>query len=351
MSVIRPEPIRVVFCGPEDRHRWDAYVATSRSAALGHLFHWRNVIGRAYGHESVYLMADRGGLVVGLLPLIVVRRPIGCASLASMPFLDDGGVCAEDDEATSLLLDQARNLMTETGCSTLELRQRHLTVSVGTARQDKVTMVLDLSPGADRIWAALPAKVRNQVRKAEKSGLTTFAGGVELLGSFYDVFVVNMRDLGSPVHAKRFFEEIFALFGSAVRITLVRDGSRTVGGLIAVRFKDGMVVPWASSLREYFSKCPNNLLYWDAIQDACKQGCATFDFGRSSRGSGTYEFKRQWGAEPIPLSWRTLKEGDGVGTTISSDSNAYRLGAQLWRRLPVGVSRMLGPHIRKYLTN
>lgn len=346
-----PEPLQIVLCGPPEREAWDAYVAACPGATIGHQFHWRTVIERAYGHGSYYLMARRGSRLVGLLPLIFVKRPLGGASLASMPFLDEGGVCADDDEAARSLLDRARAIMQETGCSVLELRHRHPSAFLGASRQDKVTMLLDLSPGADRIWTALPAKVRNQVRKAEKSGLTTLAGGGELVGSFYDVFVVNMRDLGSPVHAKRFFEELCAVFGSAVRITIVRDGARTVGGLIAIHFKDRISVPWASSLRECFPKCPNNLLYWDAIQDACKRGCAVFDFGRSTIGSGTYDFKKQWGAQPTPLSWQVLKARGVFDATISSNDPTYRLAGEVWRRLPVGVTRLIGPQIRKYLTN
>lgn len=345
------EPVQTVLCGPQDRDIWDAYVAACPHAALGHLFPWRTVIERAYGHGSVYLMAYRNGRPVGLLPLIYVKRPIAGAALVSMPFLDDGGVCADDDDAARALLDRAKAIMKERGCSVLELRHRYPAPSLGASRHDKVTMVLDLSAGTDRLWTALSAKVRNQVRKAEKSGLTTLAGGEELLGSFYDVFVVNMRDLGSPVHAKRFFEEICAAFGSAVRVELVQDGTRTVGGLIAIQFKDRIIVPWASSLRDSFSKCPNNLLYWDAIQDACKRGCTAFDFGRSTIGSGTYDFKKQWGAEPTSLAWQVLKDRDTVDPTISTDTSAFRLAANVWRRLPVGVTRLMGPQIRKYLTN
>lgn len=346
-----PEPLQIDLCGLPDREAWDAFVAVSPGATIGHQFHWQTVIKRAYGHGSYYLMARRGSRVVGLLPLIIVNRPIGGAALVSMPFLDEGGVCAEDDEAARSLLDRARAVMREMRCSVLELRNRLPSASLGVFRQDKVTMQLDLSPGADRIWTALPAKVRNQVRKAEKSGLTTLAGGGELVGAFYDVFVVNMRDLGSPVHDKRFFEELCAVFGSAVRIMIVQDGVRTVGGLIAIHFKDRMCVPWASSLREYFPKCPNNLLYWDAIHDACKRGCAIFDFGRSTVGSGTYDFKKQWGARPVPLSWQVLKARGVFDATISSNDPAYRLAGKVWRRLPVGVTRLIGPQLRKYLTN
>ena len=104
-------------------------------------------------------------------------------------------------------------------------------------------------------------------------------------------------------------------------------------------------------MREYFSKCPNNLLYWHAIQDGCANGFKMFDFGRSSVGSGTYEFKRQWGAQPVPLFWHVLSDDDRQGNTIDGTSMKYRLFREIWRRLPIDVTVTIGPQIRKYLTN
>ncbi|TKB65210.1 MAG: FemAB family PEP-CTERM system-associated protein [Nitrospira sp.] len=341
----------IVLCDSTQQERWDAYVQDCPAATMCHLFAWKGVIERAYRHRTYNLTANSGGRIVGLLPLVLVQRPFFGASLTSMPFLDYGGVCADDAETAQLLVDRARALMQERHCRTMELRQCEPSIRLGVSREDKVSMLLDLSVGADSIWKALPAKVRNQVRKAEKSGLAVCVGGGELLDEFYDIFAVNMRDLGSPVHDKAFFAEMCAVLGHSVRVTLVRDGQRTIGGLIALFFKDTMLVPWASSLREYFSKCPNNLLYWDAIQDGCKRGCSKFDFGRSTMGSGTYDFKKQWGAEPKQLHWQMLSVSGAAGATISTDDAKYRFLLELWRRLPVSMTRLIGPKIRRYLTN
>lgn len=343
--------LTVVSCQGDQRARWDAYVQACPSSTMCHQFAWKEIIERAYGHSTYYLLANRAETVVGILPLVLVQRPVLGASLTSMPFMDYGGVCADDADTAHFLVEQARILMRDRKSRSLELRQCDSSLRLGTSREDKVSMILDLSPGSESIWKALPAKVRNQVRKAEKSGLTVCVGGVELLDDFYDIFVVNMRDLGSPVHGKTFFLEMCWALGDSVRVTLVRDGQRTVGGLIALFFKDTMLVPWASSLREYFSKCPNNLLYWDAIQDGCKRGYAKFDFGRSSIGSGTYDFKKQWGAQPKQLYWEVLSMDGALGSTVSAGDSKYRLVLEVWRRLPLSMTRIIGPKIRKYLTN
>ncbi len=346
--------ISVRTCTEKDKDLWDEYVYRSPDATMCHLYAWRSIIEGAYGHESFYLAArtEREGTVCGVLPLILVRNRLLGVSLTSMPFLDYGGICADDVGTAELLLKYVLDLKRTTGAQYLELRQaRSAAASGDVSRHDKVSMILDLSGGEETLWRNLPAKVRNQVRKAERSGLTTCTGGIELLDAFYDVFVVNMRDLGSPVHSQSFFAQMCVAFGPHLRVMLVQDGTKTVGGLIALFYRDTMLVPWASSLRAHFSKCPNNLLYWNAIQTACARGCTRFDFGRSSVGSGTYEFKRQWGAEPAPLGWSLFGENGRLGARISPNDVKFRPLREIWRRLPLSLTKLLGPQARKYLTN
>lgn len=344
--------IDIVLCDAKCQDEWDNYVRESSSTTFCHQFAWRAVIEEAFGHRTFYLMARKGQAVGGILPLVLVKSALFGTSLTSMPFLDYGGICADDPEIALRLLVAAKRLQDEQRVGTVELRQCQPMAEAGPARLDKVSMVLDLSPGAEVLWRSLPAKVRNQVRKAEKSGLTIAEGGIEFLDDFYNVFLVNMRDLGSPVHDKAFFLHIFRNFGQQARCTLIRDGQKTVGGLIVLLFKDTMLVPWASSLREYFSKCPNNLLYWSAIQYGCQQGFRQFDFGRSTIGSGTYEFKRQWGAQPRQLHWQSVGAANSrASTTVSAQDGKFHAAVEVWKRLPIPVTRVLGPRIRKYLTN
>lgn len=343
--------MNIVVCGPEEKEAWDAYVQSSPTATMCHQFPWQSVITRAYGHRPLYMLARHAGRVCGILPLFLVKSRWFGKTLASMPFLDYGGICADDEAVVGLLLEHARRSMQKYGADYVELRQSEPLSQAGTARLDKVSLILDLSSGAEGVWRSLPAKVRNQVRKAEKSGLSTSIGGAELLDEFYAVFAANMRDLGSPVHHRSFFAHMFAEFGAHARVILVRDARLTVGGLVCLFFKDIAIVPWASSLRPYFPKCPNNLLYWEILQHSCARGCKWFDFGRSSVGSGTYNFKRQWGAEPRQLHWQMLTRNGQPPRALFADNPKYRLILNVWKHLPVSLTTGLGPRIRKYLTH
>ena len=223
--------------------------------------------------------------------------------------------------------------------------------------EHKVNMVLPLCADPDRLWTRLDKGARNQIRKAGRSGLSVEYGGAEYLDAFYGVFVTRMRELGSPVHAKGFFRAIFDGFGDRARVFIVKKGTTTVGGLIALASGDSVTVPWASCLTEYFPLCPNMLLYWEAIAAGCRDGASRFDFGRSTRDSGTYRFKRQWGAQEQPLFWYTLPvdTSESVATRRSSSGLPAPIGTgastlvNMWRRLPIGVTRHLGPRVRRYL--
>jgi FemAB-related protein (PEP-CTERM system-associated) len=341
----------VVVCGQQQREAWEAYIAKSSAATICHSFVWRSIIAEAYGLRPVYLMAVQDGNVRGVLPLFVVKSLWFGRIMSSIPFLDYGGICADDSRTSTVLLSHARDLMAEFRADCIELRQCDKPPGNDNLHLDKVGMRLDISLGLEELWRSFPTKIRNHIRKAEKSGLKVVSGGGECLDEFYPVFAANMRDLSSPVHDREFFARILAELGPSVKMFLVRDGQRTVGGLICLFFRDSAVVFWSSSLREYFPRCPNNLLYWAALQYAYSQGCQWFDFGRSSVGSGTYEFKSQWGAKPFQIYWQITTAHGEARSPISGDNSKYRLAMEVWKRLPLGLTIFVGSRLRKFITN
>lgn len=346
----RAPRISVSRCEPSVRDAWSALIQQMDHANLAHLPQWFTVVQEAYGHTPIYLQAEDTEGQRAVLPAFLVRSRLFGTVVTSMPFLDIGGPCSPSAHLARALVDELVKEAGYLGASLVELRcttEMALPVPVLT---DKVSLVLPLPEHPDCLWQQLRAKVRNQVRKAERSELSVEFGGAEKLEEFYQVFAVNMRALGSPVHAQRFFRAICDAFGDRARIALVRKGAIPVGGLIALACKDTLVVPWASCLRTYSSLCPNMLLYWETIRTACVEGFRRFDFGRSSPGSNTYRFKRQWGAVEEPLFWYTIPVGNRRIRRLSSDDERAGKLVRLWQRLPLPVTRWLGPHIRRSIT-
>jgi FemAB-related protein (PEP-CTERM system-associated) len=343
--------IRAEVCRfqPGDDRAWDAYVSQHPDGYVYQRSGWARVIERSYGLTPVYLWASEDSRVRGVLPLVLFRGLLGGRSLVSLPYLDEGGLCADDGEARTALWHAAQRLARQHRAAAVELRQGYPSGLPLSPLGAKVSVMLELAGDPGTMWKRLDAKVRNQVRKATASGLTPAWYGMEGLDDFYSVFVRNMRDLGSPVHALSFFANLLEEFAGDARLLLIRDGARVVAGGVCMVFRDTVLVPWASSLREWRSKNPNNLLYWEVIRSACEKGLHWLDFGRSSRGDGTYRFKMQWGGSERPLPWQV--DPSERASLVDSDSPRYRRVIRAWQRLPVPVTRVIGPIIRKRLSN
>jgi serine/alanine adding enzyme len=331
-----------------DRTVWDAYVHSNPSAANYHRYGWRNVIENSFGHQCHYLAAkDGAGGIVGILPLVFMKSRLFGRFLVSLPFFNYGGLLCDTQEIGDALLAEAGALRKELGAEHVELRHTIPWPSDLPAKQHKVCMALELAGDAEAQWKGFNAKLRNQVRKAEKSGCSATTGGQELLSDFYTVFVRNMRDLGTPVYAQKFFAEVLAAFPGDSRIIAVHLAGKPVAGGLITWFRDTVEIPWASSIRDYNPLCPNNLLYWTALQYAFEIGCTRFDFGRSTPGEGTCRFKEQWGAKPIQLSWQYVLPEGALLPELNNKNPKFEMAIRLWQKLPLQVTKVLGPHIVK----
>ncbi|MEA5115736.1 MAG: FemAB family XrtA/PEP-CTERM system-associated protein [Geobacteraceae bacterium] len=327
---------------------WDAYVNACPQATNYHQYGWRNVIEKSFGHKSHYLAA-RGehNEIRGLLPAIHIKSRIFGSYLISLPFFNYGGILSNDPDTARHLLSASGSILRQLKAEYAEFRHLSQMDADLACKQHKVTMILHLENDEEAQWKALDAKVRNQVRKADKSGLCAITGHLDLLDGFYEVFCRNMRDLGTPVYGKNFFRNILETFPDTTRIISVMLEGKTVASGILTWFKDTLEVPWASSISDYRDKCPNNLLYWEAIRFAIGNGSTKFDFGRSTPGEGTFRFKKQWGAEPVQLYWQYLL-GDGEKMPeLNTKNPKYEMAIKIWKKLPVPLTKILGPRIVK----
>jgi len=323
---------------------WSEYVARHADATGYHEWAWREGFERAFGCPPMYFAARRHGQIVGVLPTVLLDSWLFGRALVSLPFLNYGGVLADDDGAARALLDTAIAVAREHRCRHLELRHFRRHFEDLPCKRHKVTMRLPLRPGA-ALWDGLDRKARNQIRKAQKSGLTYQEGGAELLNAFYAVFARNMRDLGTPVYSPRFFAEVLGVFSGRARIHVVSSAAIPVAAGLTFETRGTVEIPWASSVRDFNALCPNHLLYWSMLEGASAGGCSTFDFGRSTPHEGTYKFKEQWGAQPVPLYWEYALLAGGDVPNSSPTNPKFRLAIAMWKKLPLSVANRIGPMI------
>lgn len=325
---------------------WEAWFDSRRVAALSYHPRWLSVLGDGLKHVPYCLEASRGEEVAGLLPLELVASHLFGRFLVGLPYLNVGGVMADDPAVAAALLDRAVQLADELEVKHLELRHE-TSVTHAAWNQTltgKVHLRLALPDRADALWDSFKPSVRNQIRKGEKQEFAVSWGGENLLADFYAVFSQNMRDLGTPVFSQRLFRAVLRHFAGSAEFCVLRAGRRPVAAALVCHGCGVTEVPSASSLRAFNSTNANMYMYWQLLQRAVERGQHTFDFGRSTVDSGTYRFKKQWGAVPHPAVWQYyVRQGD-MGDVRPENRN-YRLAIRLWQRLPLCVANLLGPAI------
>lgn len=334
---------------------WDGFVEAHPGSTMYHLYGWRGVLEGTFGYRSYYLAArDETGQVAGILPLVVMRDILGRRYLISNPFANFAGLCASSSEVGRALLERAFGIARHEKVQYLELRQlgerldADLVQEPIPAKESFVTLMLDLSAGAESLWSNISSRNRGKVRKAEKSGLRMDLG-LQYMGAFHSVLAHNLKHLGTPVHPLRFFETLAEVFPERVNLLVLKQASEVVSVMFLFKFKNILAEPWVASLREYNRVYVNNLLYWKAIEYACQNGYTTFDFGRSTVDSGTFNFKLQWGARPVQLYYHYyLHRADAV-PVVDANENQYARYIDLWRKLPLKLTKIMGPRLVKYV--
>lgn len=351
------------------------YVQSHPDANIYHLLDWCRIINGAYRHDYYSLVAEnRASEITGFIWLVHLKHFMFGNRLVSLPYFDAGGMLCGDEETGRALIRQAVKLGIETGADLMELRQDsaipwinddagRLSIEApeGKSNQssfeakgreietDRARMILPLPDSAEELMKSFKAKLRSQIKRPKKDGLYAKHGREELLKDFYNVFCVNMRDLGSPVHSKRFIERVLKTFTDTSRIFVVYTDTTPVACSLVVGFKEYLCNPWASSLRAFSRSSPNMLLYWSMLEYGCNHGYQYFDFGRSTPGEGTYRFKKQWGADQKPLFWYKLGLKNEFSGSEMKTKEKYGKFIDIWRKIPLPVAKYIGPKLRRHI--
>jgi FemAB-related protein (PEP-CTERM system-associated) len=324
--------------------RWTRFVEASPQSTCAHQLEWRDVVVRTYAHVPYYLMAMAGDDVRGVLPLFLIRSPLFGRFLVTAPYLSVGGLLTDGPEAAHALVEGARRLMVSVRARYVEFRNL-APVGLDLVSTDRYcSYELPLAPGPDGLWARFENRARTAIRKAQASGLSVERGRHHLL-ALADVLSQHMRALGTPFHGPAFYRHILSTFGDRAEIFVVRTGERIVGSGLTLLTPPLLHWPYGACLASARAAYPMNLLTWEIIRFACSTGARTLDFGRSRWHSGTALFKRQWGAVPVPLFYEFLL-GSARAVPLRDPANPrYAIPISVWRRLPLAITRSIGPAI------
>jgi FemAB-related protein (PEP-CTERM system-associated) len=340
-------PVTVTSLTAEREQAWDEFVRTQPEGTFFHLSPWQQVLRRAFGHRTHYLLAESGGRIRGVLPLAEVKSRLFGHTLVSTPFCVYGGVVAEDDAAASALRDRACALARELGVDQLELRNRKRANPDWPAKDLYVTFRKAIDPESEPNMLAIPRKQRAMVRKGIQKGLKSeLDAGVDRV---YDIYSESLRNLGTPVFSRRYMRILKDVFGSDCEVLTVTCDGQPVASVLSFLFRDEVLPYYGGGTSAARSVAGNDFMYWEVMERARQQGCRLFDYGRSKLGTGAFDFKKNWGFEPEPLFYEYYLVNAREVPNLSPANPKYSLMIRLWQKLPLSVTRLLGPWLARYL--
>jgi FemAB-related protein (PEP-CTERM system-associated) len=326
---------------------WDAFVLSHPDSSFFHRSAWRTVAKEAFGHTPHFLEVRRDGALAAVLPLVEVRSKVFGHSLISNAFCVGGGPLAVDDDALAEIIGQAADLGRKLGVDYVELRD--------TPKADGWIARGDLYAGFSRAIPAdedanmnwIPKKQRAVVRKARTMDLSVTIDTD--MGDFFAVYATTMRDHGTPALPKRYFDTLARTFGADCEVLTVRKDGRPISSVLSYYFKDAVLPYYTGSRGEARGLGSNDLMYWAVMRRAVERGYGVFDFGRSKAGTGPYNFKKNWGFEPRPITHQFLTVNAAEPPNLNPTNPKYALMIAAWRKLPVPVATTISPFISRSL--
>jgi len=328
---------------------YDTFLKNRLDAKICHTYNWSDAVARAARLKSFYLVARDHKGIHGILPLVHAKSILFGNFMVSQAFSDYGGLIADSAEARDALFNRAVEIAVKLGCESIEFRNIEPLPYDLQERTGKTCMHLPLVPDPDEIWKSFDPKVRNQVRKAEKSDIVTKDGRLELLNDFYRVYTARMHQLGTPAYPRKLMQNLLEVFPDNSRLFVVRLNGLTIGVGLTFHFNGFVEIPFASTFTQYNSLCPNNLLYWSVIKYYCLAGAKCFDFGRCTVDGPTYQFKKQWGPESVAMHYQYWVRPGHQLSILSPDNPKYKRRIEMWKKLPLRITRLLGPYISRNL--
>jgi len=326
---------------------WNRFVRSRPHGTFFHLAEWKAVFETSLGHATYYLLAESGGEIYGILPLVHIRSRIFSNLLISLPFLAYGGVLASDPLAVNLLESEAESIGQKLGVDFIEFRNRDEAQANWAGKSNYVTFRKEIPDSSDECLKMIPRKQRAMIRKGIGHGLESRVE--DNLENFYPIFSESYRNLGTPVLPRAYFDAIKQAFGEGCEImTIFKDGS-AVASVMSYYFENEVIPYYGGSLAIARSLMANDFMYWELMRRGSECGIRLFDYGRSREGTGSYRFKKHWGFTPEPLHYQYKLVRQKVMPDLSPGNPKYRLAIAIWKRLPVTLTRVLGPVLAKGL--
>lgn len=339
--------MKIKLLHPQFYEDWDNYVYSRSDSTFFHLSGWQSVIEKAFGHKTYYFFAEQDGEIQGVLPLTHIKSILFGNTLVSNAFCVYGGVLASNTEVFIALSQQAKQLATDLGVDTLEIRNQQRCYPDFPCKELYVTFRKQLDPDVEKNMLAIPRKQRAMVRSGINSGLNSVID--QDINRFYRAYSESVRNLGTPVFPKRFFKLLKLVFADNCEILTVEFNGELIASVLNFYFKDEVLPYYGGGIADARNLKGNDFMYWEVMRRAVEKGCKQFDFGRSKIDTGSYRFKKHWGFQPEPLFYEVYLLNAKQIPEINPLNPKYSLFISAWKRLPLPFSQFIGPYLAKDL--
>jgi FemAB-related protein (PEP-CTERM system-associated) len=337
-------PVTIRPARDEDAPAWDAFVSATSDATFFHRFGWRGIFRDILRLDPHYLVAEKGGAITGVLPLVHQKSPLFGNGLIAAPFCVEGGPVSIDIESRAKLDEAAIGLMHSLDAQSTEFRSRTATRTGWAVKKDLyATFARDLSSDDEENLRAIPRKQRAVVRKALKSGLTSHID--DNVNALFRVYSESVRNLGTPVFSKRYFAALRETFGNDCDVVVIREGAEPLSAVMNFYFRETVMPYYGGGRTAARSNGANDFLYWEVMRRAASRGYRRFDFGRSKAGTGAFAFKKNWGFEPQWLEYEYYLPPGAALPNKNPNNPKYAALIALWKRLPLPLANLIGPFL------
>lgn len=334
-----------------DGEAWDEFVRRNDGTPFA-LWGWGDAV-ETYGHDRWYLVARNGERIVGALPMFYIRSRLFGSKLVSPPFGERGSVLLDEtgsNVVSRFLLERTKELAETLDVDFVSLRGGTVPEQNGFEERTRfVTFRVPCSGDADEVWDGIKDSRQRQITQAAESDLEYDVGdSLSDLREYYRLYLHSMRGHGSPPHSFEFFRTLWeSLYRTGnLRMEMLRKDGSLVNAIINLSLGSTMYQWGVVNDYEYRDLNGGSLLVWKSLEWACENGDDAYEFGRTREGSGVYTFKKSFGGDKVWYDDLHYFPGSSRGLP-HPEKEAYEPIKKAWSKLPIPVTEVVGPHLRK----
>jgi hypothetical protein len=343
---------------------WDKLVKEHPEGRFCHLMGYKRVVEDTYGYEPFYFIFEKDGKIVGVFPSFVCKSLIFGKKIVSQPFSEYGGMLASEltEEEYEETFGAIGEVMQKIKVNSIQIhggfglpeniKEKYLSLAFSHHRA-----ILKLGDEPDEIWKKrISYEVRKAVHKAERSHVICYqkVDPDMIIDKFFPLFLTSMKRLGVPPHSLAYYMKCYEHLRDYLKIFWAEYEGEVIAGLLGFAVGKGIHIINTVSNEKHWEKRPNDLCHWNFIKWGSQNGYEFFDLG-SVRYEGQRRYKEKWGAEFQEYAHYVFAPNIDTkkikSKTFDSSSRTMVFFSSLWQKfVPLGVSKFLGPMVRKHLT-